>query len=260
MNFFKIIIPIYNAEEYIDRCIESIENQTFKDFRIICINDKSEDSSFDKVLELAKKYNNIQCIDSATKLFIGGARNIGIDMGKSEYTLFVDNDDYMSDNECLQAIYDTIVKNNYPDCVRLGYYFKQGNCKQRVDLKDDTPIKLVNSLYIAPWTKCIKSDKVVRFPENTLIEDVSQHIEQCDNIETIAVCPKPIMVWNRDNVKSCSLKGNEHLQNSKRISSVYRVVADLMDLKLKHDYCKQHRDWRISYYKQIIKNGREETF
>lgn len=258
--FFKIIIPCYNSE-YIEQCIESIEKQTFKDYTIIAINDHCTDDTFKKVKELAKKYNNITTIEPKQKIWNGGARNIGIkkfDIGY--YTLFLDNDDWLNDENCLQSIYYTIEANNEPDLIRLSYYCLIGEDKQLINLTEDNPKDLVNSLFIAPWTKCVKSEKIALFPENTLIEDVVQHIAQVDNIETMAICEHPIVVWNRNNTNAASLKENQHKWNNKRISSIYRNIADLMDLQCKHDYCEEHRNWRIDCYKNLVKEGKEETF
>ena len=261
MSFFKIIIPCYNSGGYIEKCIRSIEEQTFKDYKIIIINDMTEDNSFEIATKLSKEFDNIICIDSDKKLYIGGARNVGIHYNiDSEYTLFIDNDDWINDNNCLQSIYNTIIENNKPDCIRLSYYYVMGDNKSKIVLDQDTPKDLVDSLYIAPWTKCIKSNLIVDFPENTLIEDVVQHIEQVDKIKNVVPCPLPIMCWNRNNSDSCSLEQNKHKQNNKRISSVYRNIADLMDLQCKHDYCESHRLWRINCYKNLVKEGKEETF
>ena len=258
---FDIIIPIYNSEQYVEKCIESLENQTFKDFNIIAINDHSTDNTFNIVKKLAEKYKNIKLYEPVEKLFNGGSRNIGIKKSKSKYILFIDNDDWFNDENCLQSIYETIQENNEPDLVRLSYYCLSGENKQLVLLTEDNPKDLVNSLYIAPWTKCVKSEKVTLFPENTLVEDVVQHISQIDNIETIAVCEHPIVVWNRNNTQAASLKENQKtLLNGKRISSIYRNIADLMDLVCKHDYCEEHRQWRIECYKNLVKEGKEETF
>lgn len=258
---FDIIIPIYNSEKYVKKCIESLENQTFKDFKILAVNDHSTDNTFEIVKELAKKYDNIELYEPVEKLFNGGARNKGIKYSKSKYILFIDNDDWFNDEECLQHIADTINSNNEPDLVRLSYYCLSGNNKLLVELKEDNPKDLVNSLYIAPWTKCVKREKVALFPENTLIEDVVQHISQIDNIEAIAVCEYPIVVWNRNNINAASLKENQKtLLNGKRISSIYRNIADLMDLECTHDYCEEHRLWRLECYKNLVKEGKEETF
>ena len=69
-----------------------------------------------------------------------------------------------------------------------------------------------------------------------------------------------MIVWNRNNKNATSLKENQHFYNSKRISSIYRNIADLMDLQCNHDYCEKHRKWRIECYKNIVREGKEETF
>lgn len=262
--FFKVVIPIYNAEEWVEKCINSVLEQTFKDYVIVCVDDESSDKTFDIVQGIAK-YNRdkIYCIKPLEKLYIGGARNVGIHFNDidSYYTLFLDNDDWFCNNRVLQDIYDNIMENNKPDLVRLSYYYLIGENERYVNLSEDNGKALCDSLYIAPWTKCVKSDLVVDFPENTLIEDVVQHIAQCDNIESISVLNKGCVVWNRNNVNSASLKENQKtLLNGKRISSIYRNIADLMDLECRHEYCEAHRLWRLSCYKNLVREGKEETF
>ena len=173
----------------------------------------------------------------------------------------MDNDDWLDNAHCLKHIYDTIVSSNYPDVVRLPYrVFKNGEKNNPIMLSDDTPEKLCNSKFVAPWTKIVKREKVVKFPENTLIEDVVQHIAQCDVIDTVSVCEYPIINWNRDNINSTSLSRNLHKHNSKRVSSVFRNIADLMDLVCTHDYCEKQRLWRLDVYKNLVRQGKEEEF
>lgn len=262
MCYFKIVIPCYNSMDYIEKCIESIENQTYKDYKIIVINDVCDDDTFNMVLKMAEKYDNIICIDPKVKLFNGGARNVGIKYKiDSKYTLFLDNDDWFDNENVFQQIYDNAKSHNEPDCIRLSYRCLMGKNTYDVKLEENNPKALVDSLYIAPWTKCIKSELVALFPENTLIEDVVQHIAQVDKIKTISVLGKPCVVWNRNNKNSCSLQENQvTLQNGKRVSSIYRNIADLMDLQCQTEYCEAHRKWRIECYKNLVKEGKEVTF
>ena len=260
--FFKVVIPCYNSMEYIEKSINSVLHQTFDDYKIIVINDVCDDDTYSIACKIAKDNDKIVCIDPKKKLYNGGARNVGIHYDiKSEYTLFLDNDDWFCDEDVFQAIHDNIIENKYPDLVRLSYSCLIGKDEQYVKLSEDNAKDLCNSLYIAPWTKCVKSSLVVDFPENTLIEDVVQHIRQCDNVESVSVLDKSCVVWNRNNVNSCSLKENQHvLQNGKRISSIYRNIADLMDLRCYHDYAEEHRKWRVECYKNLVREGKEETF
>ena len=251
--FFKIIIPVFDSQ-YIKDCIMSIENQVFKNFIIIAINDHCTDNTFEEVKKLSQEYNNIICIEPKEKLYIGGARNVGIHYDiQSQYTLFIDNDDWFKSPMVFEELYNCIIKNNYPDCVRLSYECLNGEEVVTVMLDQDTPEKLVESPYMAPWTKCIKSKLITDFPENTLVEDIVQHISQCDVLNTVVPFNKPVIIWNRNNPKAASLKQNQKtLLNGKRISSVFRNMADLQDLQCVHGYCEKERQKRIQQSKNKI--------
>lgn len=260
---FTIIIPNFNSEEWIKKCLNSLLIQSWELFNVVIIDDMSTDNSIEIIKEYCQKDKRITLIEPNKKLWNGGARNVGIDFAKkikSQYILYLDDDDWLYSIDGLKDLANTIIANNYPDCIRLPYIHYKNGVSQEIRLGDNNPKDLVNSCFVAPWTKCIKTEIAAYFPENTLIEDVVQHIEQCDKIETVAVCETPIVVWNRDNVMSTSLEENKFLYNAKRISSVYRNIADLMDLQCEHDYCEEHRKWRIECYKNIVREGKEEHF
>ena len=255
--FFKIIIPNYNNGEWIGKCLNSIFNQTFKDYVVVVIDDVSTDNSVEVVQEYSNKDMNIHLIQALDKVYNGGARNIGIkDVSiNSTYTLFIDSDDWYKDDNVLEKIHKVIIDNNFPDCVSLSYDCLIGDTCHRQVLVRNSREEMVSSLYVACWTKCIKSDLVVEFPENTLMEDVVQHIKQCDNIESIVSIEDSCIVWNRNNTNSCSRVENQDLQRGKWQSSMYRYCADLMDLECKNKCCEEHRQWRLSVVVDNIKNG-----
>ena len=93
----SIIIPIYNKEKYLSRCIESVINQTYKKIEIICINDGSTDNSSDIVKEYQNKDKRIILIEQENK-GVGIARNKGIEISTGKYILFVDADDALEIN------------------------------------------------------------------------------------------------------------------------------------------------------------------
>lgn len=246
---FSIIIPNYNSSKWINKCIDSVLSQLYQDYELIIVDDISSDNS----VELIKKYNDprIKLIELDHKAYNGGTRNIGVENANGEYILFLDCDDWIYSNMSLFEI-AKVIKETKADVIRLPYMAYCNGKKARVNLKEDTPEKLVNSVFCAPWTKCVKKSKYVPFPENTLLEDVVQHIAQIDNIETIALCNIPYAVWNRSNPDAISSDTIKYDKNSKRYSSVYRNLADLLDLKCKHDYCEEQRLWRIKNYEDII--------
>lgn len=251
--YFKIIIPNYNNGKYIAKCLDSILNQTFKDFEIIVIDDVSDDNSVDVIHEYTTKYENIIAICLRVKRWNGGSRNIGISAPTyTKYTMFIDSDDVFDDEFCLQTIYNIIQKNNEPDCIRLSYNWC-GDEKRPVILRHSTPEELVDVCDVACWTKCIKTELIQLFPENTLMEDVVQHIKQCDVLKTVVPCTKPIVNWNRNNPTSCST--NAEIQNGKWLSSMYRYCADLMDLQVNTPYCEEQRVKRMNKAMEDIKNN-----
>lgn len=94
---YSIIIPVYNSEKTLERCVESILNQQFSDYEIILINDGSEDSSLEICNGYSAKYSNIITVNKSN----GGAssaRNAGLDKARGEYILFVDSDDFVEEN------------------------------------------------------------------------------------------------------------------------------------------------------------------
>ena len=106
----SVIVPVYNVEKYLSRCIDSILNQTYKDYEIILIDDGSKDSSGKICDEYAKNHNNISVIHTKNR-GLSAARNTGTENSHGEYITFVDSDDLIS-NSFLSDLYTLIVNNN----------------------------------------------------------------------------------------------------------------------------------------------------
>lgn len=98
--FFSVIIPVYNAEKYVERCISSLMRQSLpcNEIEIICIDDASTDGSLDLLKNLAKKYENIRVIAQSENKRQGAARNEGLAVATGKYVLFLDADDLYEDN------------------------------------------------------------------------------------------------------------------------------------------------------------------
>ena len=257
MSFFRVIVPNYNNTDWLEKCLKSVTSQTFKDYSVAVIDDVSTDDSCSKIADLLvghAKNNTILAVNKE-KRWNGGSRNVGLGyFSDSKYTLFLDSDDWFADNNVFQELHDFIVDNGYPDCVRLPYIAEyDGDKTLNVQLTDATLEGLTKSCFVACWTKCIKSDLVQEFPENTLMEDVVQHIKQCDVIKEVEPFTRAVVVHNGNNKNSCSRK--ENTTSVKWQSSMYRYVADLMDLELEHDYCKSARKGRVEGAIKNIKNG-----
>ena len=122
----SVIVPIYNAEEYLEKCLNSLVNQTLKDIEIILINDGSTDGSKEIINKYKEKYDNIILVDKKNE-GIGKARNDGIKKASGEYITFVDSDDYIKEN-MFEDYYEYSKKYNL-DMVS-GLYYKVKNGKE----------------------------------------------------------------------------------------------------------------------------------
>lgn len=109
MPKFSIIVPVYNVEKYIKKCLDSIFSQSFKDYEVIVVNDGTNDNS----MEIAKKYN-VTIINQENQ-GLSEARNTGVKKAKGDYLIFVDSDDYI-EKDLLKEI--NKVLDNKPDVVR----------------------------------------------------------------------------------------------------------------------------------------------
>ena len=105
----SIIIPVYNAEKYLDRCLKSIISQTFKNFEVIMVDDGSVDSSYQICLGYSSADNRIKVIHQDNQ-GPSVARNTALGEVKGKYLCFVDSDDCYSSNNALQILYNEMEK------------------------------------------------------------------------------------------------------------------------------------------------------
>ena len=109
-DMISIIIPIYNVEKYLEKCLDSILNQTYKNLEIILIDDGSTDNSPNICNSYCEKDKRIKIIHKNNE-GVSSARNKGIELSKGKYIVFIDSDDYVS-NEHIEVLYDCIISNN----------------------------------------------------------------------------------------------------------------------------------------------------
>ena len=115
--FFSIIIPVFNNQKYLKKCLSSVLNQKFKNYEILIIDDHSSDNS-KKICKdfLIKNKNIVRLISNHKNLGVGKSRNIGLRNSKGRYIIFLDSDDYLMDQGLIN-LKRTIEKKNFPDVI-----------------------------------------------------------------------------------------------------------------------------------------------
>lgn len=184
MKKVSVIVPVYNAERYLNQCISSIANQTLSDIEIIAINDGSTDDSLNVLDELSIKYKGKLKIYSKENGGAGSARNIGIENACGEFIKFVDADDYLN-VDILEKMY-TIAKDFNVSLVRGNYQTVIGPFKMKdkcswSDIEGSQVVDVSkNKDYIVTETpgignKLFSRELIgdLRFPEKTKWEDLA---------------------------------------------------------------------------------------
>ena len=190
----SVIVPIYNVEKYLRKCLDSLVNQTLKDYEVILVNDGSPDSSQDIIDEYVVKY---PCI-KAYKKENGGmssARNLGLNYATGEYIAFVDSDDYVEET-FLEKMYSK-AKSTDSDVVICDYYALNEDEKRYMKCHMNySPDEKIEYLLSPPmvWSKLIKKSVMdkVKFTEGIFYEDLDICMRLSSFVEKISFVDEPL--------------------------------------------------------------------
>ena len=184
MTKLSIIVPVYNVEKYLPKCLESLIKQTLNDIEIICVNDGSMDNSLAILKEFASKDSRIRIIDNQHQ-GVAKTRNTGIEQSTGEYIGFVDSDDYI-DIDFFEKLYKSATKSNsdiaIASILKHKNFFNIYNAKYT---KEETAITIQDKIklcedkkhfFFYAWNKIYHSGFIkennIKFSEGQIYEDV----------------------------------------------------------------------------------------
>lgn len=260
----SIVVPVYNVEKYLDKCIESILRQTFEDFELILVDDGSPDNSGKICDEWAKKDSRIKVIHQKN----GGlpnARNTGINNATGRYIAFVDSDDWV-EKDFLSVLYSGITENN-ADIVQCNYsrVFDSGRedfiqykneiwDRQHIEkvimpqLANYIPVNMSNSR----WNKIYRSDiarKAIEYGDEKIVmgEDFLMNIAAVALSEKVVILDTPPMYKYRYNINSISTGYNKERKYNEKY--FYKNISDIAThFGYKSDKIHRSENWRYGYY------------
>lgn len=179
----SIIVPIYNVEQYLEKCLQSLVNQTLEDIEIILVNDASPDHSDVIMKKYAKQYSNIATIFLKENLCLGGARNKGVEQASGEYITFVDSDDYLDLDFC-EKMYQEAVKTDSD--LAYGSYYVVNEAGEILNERLIYPVEFSGTITdgkrcgflnkgVFAWAKLFKTktwkENKIEFPQHLKYED-----------------------------------------------------------------------------------------
>lgn len=278
MQLVSVIVPIYNVEKYLNECVSSIVNQTYRELEIILIDDGSSDRSADLCDEWKEKDNRIIVIHQEN----GGlsrARNTGINLANGDYFAFVDSDDYV-ERTFIEKLITIMEKDNseIAMCNLYGVFQSEITFDGKNRIREDdnvTTIDFLKKMYTYPGFYIIVCNKMFKksiakhicFPEGTLHEDgfvMRSIILQANRISVIA---EPLYYYRRHNSSITSKRNSERVlqdlrwiqedinyyEKEKGEDSIGFYVSKLLCNKILHYYSVLDKEQR-AFYKKLYKN------
>lgn len=230
----QIIIPVYNVQEYLKACLDSVVHQKSRyKFLVVVVNDGSTDRSRE-ILAKYEPLDNVRIIDQENKGF-SGARNAGLKLVEAPYLTFVDSDDALLPGS-IDHLVDTALKYD-ADIVEGGFdNLRESNQSPGTRHTFYKGSGWMGRLYGQPWGKVIRSSKMahLHFPEHYWFEDTLMAMAlypQCQNIVTI---PEQVYLY-RNNPDSISHRFAGRVKSLDTLYVTLRLLADAEKLKLKVD-------------------------
>lgn len=247
MKLISIIVPVYNAEKTIKKCVDSVLNQTYKNFELILINDGSKDNS----LNILKEYETLDeriLVISQENSGVSVTRNKGINEAKGEYIVFVDSDDYIEEN-ALEILVNEIESNDKLDLVISGFYIVKNNNDKFINTIsenktfDNLDFLLNEKLFkfiSTPWGKVYKSEIIknnnIQFDKNlSLGEDTIFVLEYLKYIKTVKFINESLYFINET---EGSLSRRNRLDIFENIMIIYDKAKEVLEYRNEYEFNK----------------------
>ena len=235
---YTVIIPVYNAEKTLHRCLDALLAESHSDAEIILVNDGSRDSSGDICREYAAGHSEIRYVEKVNG-GVSTARNAGLDAAVGQYILFVDSDDYVSAD--FFSLLDAALEKTPCDLIQFSCCFDDGREKREriyapmaADSRAQMMPYLVNAIcrkqLNPPWAKLYRRDLIekhhIRFPEGVSVaEDRVFNIKYSMYIQSSAVSDKVLYYISTENENSLTRGRHADLNRQFQTANTYFFTA-----------------------------------
>ena len=236
----SIIVPVYNVYNYLDKCLNSLVNQTLKDIEIIVVNDGSPDNSEEIIAKYQKAYPQKIKAYKKKNGGLSDARNYGIKKATGEYIAFVDSDDYVR-HDMYQKMYTKAKSGNFDMVVcDLDYVYDDKKIRAYSNIKSDTTNikKAMLNIYPAAWNKLFKRKYFnnLEFKKNVWFEDVEFIYRLLPQIKTIGVVPEPFYQYIQ---REGSITRKQDMRIYNYVDNLNGIVNYYHDNNLYQEYKKE---------------------
>ena len=236
MKSVSVIVPFYNVENYIEKCLETLVNQTLEDIEIIFVNDGSKDRSKVIVDKFLKQYPEKIVYLEKENGGLSDARNYAIPYVKGEYIAFLDSDDYV-EKTMYKDMYE-LAKKEESDMVECDFYWEYPDKK-----KEDKGIiyngkkEMLEKVRVVAWNKLIKKEILekskVLFPKGLRYEDVEFTYKLVPYVEKVSFLKKPCVHYIQ---REGSISNNQNERNKEIFQVLDNVIGFYKENNLYDEY------------------------
>ena len=243
----SVIVPVYNVEEYIQKCLETLVNQTLQEIEIIIVNDGSTDKSIEIAKKFQKSTNKIIIVDKENG-GLSDARNYGLKYANGEYIAFLDSDDY-AELDTYEKMYN-IAKQRNADFVECDFIWEYPN-KSKIDTGYVYTNKKEMMAYarVVAWNKLIKRELICNieepFPKGLRYEDIEFFYKILPKIKKFEFLKEPKIHY----IQRCSSIANT--QNKKN-RDIFKVLNNVLNYYKQNNLFEEYKT-EIEYnYARIL--------
>ena len=221
----SVIVPFYNVEGYIEKCLETLVNQTLEDIEIILVNDGSKDRSIEIVNKFLEAYPEKLVYLKKENGGLSDARNYAIPYAKGEYIAFLDSDDYV-EKDMYQKMYELAKKEN-SDMVECDFYWEYPDkLKKDVGVIYNGKKEMLEKVRVVAWNKLIRREILekteVKFPKGYRYEDVEFTYKLVPFIEKVSFLKKPCVHY-------IQREGSISNSQNERTKEIFDVLDHVID-------------------------------
>lgn len=239
----SLIIPVFNVEEYLEQCLESIIEQSFSDYEVILVDDGSTDKSMEIIREYKKRFNQVKVLSQRNK-GVSEARNLALKYAKGEYVLYIDSDDFLKFN-MLEIMVNKANKTN-ADIVMCNYnlYYGVNNKNNRVVSYNVLEDKIYSSSEVIDmilnfniqgqlWNKLFKKSLLLEnnfeFESGRYIQDIFPVFKVINNSNKIAFINDDLYCYRQRDTSTI------HKKNTKLAEDYYHAMTSIIQYIIKNN-------------------------
>ena len=237
MKSVSVIVPFYNVENYIEKCLETLVNQTLEDIEIILVNDGSQDRSMVVVKKFLEQYPDKITYLEKENGGLSDARNYALPYAKGEYIAFLDSDDYV-EKTMYKDMYE-LAKKEDSDMVECNFYWEYPDKKKEdVGVVYNGKKEMLEKVRVVAWNKLIKKEVLekskVTFPKGYRYEDVEFTYKLIPYLDKVSFLKKPCLHYIQ---REGSISNNQNERNKE----IFDVLEHVIDFYKENDLYNEYK-------------------